>query len=296
MTVILRRRKLGLKIHEMAANMQNAEVIRHDRGVRDPQQDEHLFRWGCTANVPRGYKVVNKAAGIHLVNNKIAFRKLMDEEGGLCTQSFYSRQAIEQYDGDLSGGLVVRPCVHSRARHLYHAKTPEELSYAIERCHIASLSTTQSRSNDTWYANKYINKSAEYRVFVVNGRAVWVAKKTPANPNDVAWNVAQGGRFDHVRWNDWPLKVVKTAIRAHTLTGLDFSGVDIMVDNEGTPYVLEINSAPSQTSPHRQEKTAKAFDWIVQNDVRDSTCLPLSEQRGDWKKFGHPSLDERVWV
>lgn len=289
MTIILRRRKLGLKIHEMAANMQNAEVIRHDRGVRDPQQGEHLFRWGCTANVPRGYKVVNKAEGIHLVNNKLEFRQKMDEAGELCTQSFYSRQEIENYQGDISDGLIVRPSTHSRARHLYHVRTPDELTQAVRAC-------VEVSPHNSWYANKYVNKSAEYRVFIANGRVVWVAQKTPANPNDVAWNVARGGRFGHVRWNDWPLKVVKTAIRAHTLTGLDFSGVDIMTDTDGTPYVLEINSAPSQTSPHRQEKTAAAFDWIVQNDVRNGTIIDLDERRGDWKKFGHPSLDERVWV
>jgi hypothetical protein len=59
-----------------------------------------------------------------------------------------------------------------------------------------------------------------------------------------------------------------------------------MVDAEGRAYVLEINSAPSQTSPYRQTCTAKAFDWIVLNG-KDK--IPLSDERG-YKKYIHPAM------
>jgi glutathione synthase/RimK-type ligase-like ATP-grasp enzyme len=142
-----------------------------------------------------------------------------------------------------------------------------------------------------YYINEFIDKVAEYRVCVVQGRAVWVAVKTPGNPNDVAWNVNKGGRFDNVKWDDWPLKAVKKSIEAFNLSDLDFGGVDVMVDMEGECYILEINSAPSLTSPYRQECMAKTFDWIVNNG---KARIPVSNERGGYTKFIHPAISENA--
>lgn len=281
MNILLRRKKLGLgSCNGIVAVMeQAASVVRHDKGVPEPNgANEYCFRWGCTANVSKGYKVINKAEGIHLVCDKTRFRKILDEHS-LCTPSFYTKQAIKDAQG-IEEGVIVRPRKHAQGRNLFHCKTPEQLNNAIAKC------------GDGWYANKFVTKVSEYRVFVAQGRAVWVAQKTPANPDEIAWNVANGGRFDNVRWSDWPLKAVKTAIEAHSLSGLDFSGVDIMVDDESSVWVLEINSAPSQTSPYRQSCVAKVFDYIVQGEVPEAIN---KEKRGAWKKFIHPALSEEAW-
>ena len=67
----------------------------------------------------------------------------------------------------------------------------------------------------------------------------------------------------------------------------------MMVDAEGEAYVLEINSAPSQTSPYRQEATAKAFDYIV-NYGKDA--LPVTEDKGGWRKFIHPAISNEAII
>jgi glutathione synthase/RimK-type ligase-like ATP-grasp enzyme len=123
-------------------------------------------------------------------------------------------------------------------------------------------------------------------VFVANGRAVWVAEKTPGNPQDVAWNVARGGRFDNVKWGDWPMPAVRAAVAASNVIGTDFAGVDVMLDEHNIPYVLELNSAPSQTSPYRQLCSAKAFKWMY--DHRGET-LPVVAV-GGWKEYIHPAI------
>jgi glutathione synthase/RimK-type ligase-like ATP-grasp enzyme len=126
---------------------------------------------------------------------------------------------------------------------------------------------------------------------MAQGRVVWVASKTPGNPDAVAWNVARGGRFDNVRWDQWPLKAIRVARDAFLLSSLDFGGVDIMVDAQNNAYVLEINSAPSQTSPYRQEATAKAFDYIV-NYGKDR--IDVTEEKGGWRKFIHPAISNEA--
>ena len=280
--IILRRPKLGLSVKHLVAKSDLIDkVVRNDR--RLPDDLSLVFRWGTTSNVDCR-SVVNTAEAIHKVNDKAGFRRMLMEQDGvlqdrnklLCPHTFF---IDEGYGAGLQDGpnypLVVRPHSHAQGRHVYLVNSRAELEAAIARC------------GPGWYASEYIAKVAEYRVTFVQGRVVWVAQKTPADPAAIAWNVARGGRFDNVRWDEWPLKTIRVAREAFMLSGLDFGAVDVMVDADGRPYVLEINSAPSQTSPYRQECMAKAFDYIVRNG-KDS--IPIIAERGGYKKFIHPAL------
>jgi predicted ATP-grasp superfamily ATP-dependent carboligase len=73
---------------------------------------------------------------------------------------------------------------------------------------------------------------------------------------------------------------------------LDFGGVDIIVDKYGIPYVLEINSAPSQTSPYRQQCVAKVFDYIVENG-KETISLGSS---GKYLRYIHPAIEPKAIV
>lgn len=242
-----------------------------------PSDPGFVFRWGCLTNVPGNPTIVNTSAAIHKVNDKGSFRKL-------CAENNLAPKTWLPGDEEPSGTdypLVLRRNQHAQGRHFHVCNNPHELAIA------------KAKYPNNWYASKLVNKTEEYRVFIVSGRVVWVAKKTPGNPNQVAWNVAQGGRFDNVNWSQWPLKAIKYSMKAFDLSGLDFGGIDVMIDSSGTPHVLEINSAPSQTSPYRQECVAKAFDYIVQHGKQK---IPLVEGLGDWKKWAHPALSSEVLV
>lgn len=283
-TIFLRRRKLGKTSCESIANFMQtpAMVVRNDQPF--PQLDGQnplVIRWGTTSNLPT-QNVLNKADAIHRVSDKAGFRKILVDyhaNGGLllCPKTFFHYDAISLADYP----LVVRPKVHAQGKHVYLVNNAQELVSAINKC------------GQGWYASAYINKVAEYRVAFVQGRVAWVAKKTPGNPDAVAWNVAQGGRFDNVLWGSWPLKAVKVARMAFLLSGLDFGGVDVMVDANDNAFVLEINSAPSQTSPYRQECMAKCFDYIVSHG---KNTIGVSSQIGGWKKFIHPALSQEAWM
>ena len=115
---------------------------------------------------------------------------------------------------------------------------------------------------------------------------MWVTKKTPANAADIAWNVAQGGRFDNVLWKEWPLRACRIALMAMDAVGLDFGGVDVMQKGKDF-YVLEVNSAPSMTSEYRQTTTAKVFQHIVNNGKEH---YPSPEKINSYKDCIHPCL------
>jgi len=268
MIYLIRRRKLG-RGSCRGIKQFSQQGIRSFRNDRRLPEAELVFRWGCTSNLPGQPRIVNEAEAIHLTVDKIAFRKKLQAEQ-LCPITWFPESIeLPHYP------VIVRPRNHAQGRRLHMCRTREEF-YAAK-----------ARYPGGWYASEFINKVAEYRVFVCQGRAVWVANKIPGNPADIAWNVARGGKFENVGWTEWPLRVVKTAIAAWKLSGLDFGGVDVMVDGEGKPYVLEINAAPSQTSPYRQQCVAKAFDWIVQ---RGKAEIPLQEEKGGYRKFIHPAV------
>jgi glutathione synthase/RimK-type ligase-like ATP-grasp enzyme len=107
----------------------------------------------------------------------------------------------------------------------------------------------------------------------------------------VAWNVARGGRFDNVGFGDWPLRVVRKAVEAFELSDLDFGGVDVMTNAQDEAFVIEINSAPSLTSPYRQQCMARCFDYIYRNG---KDRIARREARGGWRKFVHPAISDEA--
>jgi glutathione synthase/RimK-type ligase-like ATP-grasp enzyme len=291
--MIVRRRKLGMtSCREIVKHLPDgSEVWRNDKPL-PLENPAMVIRWGCTANVP-SQNVVNTARAIHQVNDKLGFRRILNEHG-LCPRTWFTfleagGYASDEEDSELPAPLVVRPERHSQGRNLDVCRTYRELRQAVNKHYVGST------SEYPYYISELINKVAEYRVFVVQGRVACVAQKTPGNPNDVAWNVSQGGRFDNVRWQEWDMEAVRTAVAAFNLTELDFGGVDVMVDGDGRAYVLEINSAPSLTSPYRQQCMGKCFSYIVENG-KERMAVGSKYKKDLYYNYLHPAITEKAHV
>lgn len=274
--VIIRRRKLGKGSTNgiVVAMTAVASVVRNWID-HVPANAGYVFRWGCTSNVPSGVTVVNTADSIHWCSDKRQGRLDMQAAGVSVPDTWAAEEFPTTLCGD-NGEYVLRPERHAQGRHLWTGSFDD----------IARL--VESGTAAGGYVSRLIAKVAEYRVMVCCNRVVWVAQKTPGNPDDVAWNVAQGGRFDNVRWGQWPVAVVAEALKAAKVSKTDFCGVDVMVDEDGTPFVLEVNSAPSQTSPYRQSCLAKAFDYIIENGKEHFPDIGVR----NWKDAVHPALRE----
>lgn len=281
---ILRRRGMGKgstsAIHTMSEG--RIGVVRSDDAVAMAALDSSLplIRWGCTAQTRHQGPQLNTSASIHWCNDKRSSRLAMQDAGVSVpwTRAIINGTIqLEDSDGGDGEGLlplVARPCKHAQGRNLVvgtYSQWEREGEAPFREGYVAHL----------------INKVAEYRVFVCRGRIAWVARKHPGNPDDVAWNVARGGRFENVRWNDWPMESIKQALSAARLSGTDFCGVDVMVDANNTAYVLEVNSAPSQTSEYRQRCTTKALLYTLEN--MDQTFEPPTRWRS-YKDVIHPAL------
>lgn len=274
--IILRRRKLGrTSCKEIAATTeQGIVVVRNDADIPIP---DVLFRWGTTSNVPKkdGQLIVNSAASIHWCADKKAGRLAMQDAGVPVPQSWSAKDFLAQNLPDGDAKYVLRRPKHAQGRDLWHG-TRDVIVAAIAKNNVHD-----------GYVSRLIDKKQEFRVYVIQGRVACVASKTPADPNAVAWNVARGGAFENVRWDDWPMAAISAAILAAAVSQTDFCGVDVMVDAKGQPYVLEVNSAPSLTSPYRQTCFRKCFDYIVKN--KSTAVIPV-ERFKKWRDVVHPAI------
>lgn len=244
------------------------------------ETDLAVVRWGCTATLPSGLTStgsMNTSRGIHNVNDKLGFLKVLDQsplQKGLLPV-ITRGSTIE--DPTLAQTWVIRPRHHSQGRNLRVVTTD-----------------TLMQSIGEGYARPLVQKKAEYRVYVVDGRVVNVARKTPGNPEDVAWNVAQGGRFDNVRWGDWPINVVDLACSVFPYTGLNFTGIDVMVDEDNEAWFIEANSAPSLpfnsdgSTTYRHKCMAKALAYSV---LENKGMLEYQQGEG-YRGYIHPALGE----
>lgn len=89
-----------------------------------------------------------------------------------------------------------------------------------------------------------IPNNGDYRVNVIDGRAVVCLKRTPKR-GEFRSNIALGGKLSNERLEDFP-EVCAAAEKISQLSNYDIAGVDVMVHQvTGVPYILEVNRAPS---------------------------------------------------
>ncbi len=89
-----------------------------------------------------------------------------------------------------------------------------------------------------FYLQRFIKASSDYRVFIVNNQAIAAMQRTGET-----WlhNVAQGARCEKAEEAD----VLNIALQAALVLELAYCGVDVIRDESGKLFVLEINSIPA---------------------------------------------------
>jgi RimK family alpha-L-glutamate ligase len=126
--------------------------------------------------------------------------------------------------------LVLKPLFGSQGRGLKLVRSPEDLP-------------PPDAVSGVYHLQRYVGRAGplhvDYRVFVVGGEAVAAMERHASS-----WitNVKQGGRPMPVQLD---AELQELASRASEAVGAQFCGVDILRAEDGTAYVLEVNSMPA---------------------------------------------------
>lgn len=286
----VRRRALG-----RGSSRTVRQVMTEERGIQSydwrtwrentPPNTDVYIRWGCTANVPNGRKVLNKAEAIHKVNNKAQFAARLAVDGLSPHTQLHDGTHYGVASVDPNQQYIIRPRFHSRGRNIH----------TIPFRQVSSFQPTSASWRQGWYARPLINKSAEFRVYVMFGRIVSIAQKIPTNPDAVAWNHSLGSVFQNVRWDGWTPEVCLVALHASSMSLLDYAAVDVMVE-EGTnrAYIIEINSAGSLppnedgTPTYRAQCVAKALAYHL--DIESYSHFEEVNVFNNWRDVIHPAI------
>ena len=274
MNYLLRRKGSGKETCEAISSFSKSglKVIRNDKKI--PAETSTIIRWGCTTPLPP-LSIINSGVAINRVSDKTLFRQIVKGHSPhLIPGTWFDFKHVPSYV--LEKGVITRPRRHQEAKHLYFCKGDYE---KLEKdCHYCG---------EGYYISEFIPKVAEYRVSCIQGKVNWVARKFPDNPDDIAWNNAEGGHFHNVRWKEWPLDMIKTSLEVFNLSELDFGAVDTIIDSEGHSFVLEINTSMMITSEYRQKCMAACFDYMIKNG---SEKLPITNDGKGYGAYLHPAI------
>ena len=234
MTMYIFPYRTGSKAVKALARELGIKQIKRERSRFRGRPDKTVINWGCIAlpdEILKRCRIINPPDKVHLASNKLEFFHVMEEAGlSQIIPKWTTEQDIAQEWLRRGRVAVCRTVLagHSGEGIVLAAK-PEDLV-------AAPLYT------------KYIPKKEEYRVHIVNGEVIDVARKARrkdyAAPN-YQIRVWRNG-FVFVREDCNPENCVLNAARdAFRPTGLDFGAVDVIYNEEGGhAYVLEINTAP----------------------------------------------------
>lgn len=275
--VILRRKKLGFGscMAIKAKSVNNIKVLRNDNIPANMEKPDLLIRWGCNSQL-NSKKTLNKVEAMSLTNNKLESRYLFQERGIKTPKT--SQTLIE-----IPYPMIIRPTNHSQGKQFYYCEDIIEATNAINKI---------AGAGKSYYISEYIPKVREFGVFIFNGRVSSMIEKVPKNElakEAYAWNVAQGTHtFENINWDNWHIESCIESLKAVKALDLDFGRVDIIVDEEGNSYVLEVNSAHSLTSEYRQEVFAKCLDYFIENGSTEKEINFENVQ--SYKSIIHPAL------
>lgn len=222
---------------ELARYLGVKRLLSNGRSRFNARSNDIIINWG-NGKVPVGSaRQINNLEGVRLASNKLQTLKVLDMFG-VPVVPFVSDR-LPQEPANLDKIWVARTSLSGHSGQGIVVGKLTELPPA-------PLYTL------------YVPKVAEYRVIVVGNKAVDVKmKKKRSSPRDEDGNVIEEQRIHHDPhiWNldggyimaregfDISPELKQTGIDAVKALGLEFGAVDIIQDEEGYLYVLEVNTA-----------------------------------------------------
>lgn len=210
-----------------------------------------LLNWGNSNPMfsLHGATVLNKPEAVQAASNKLTSFKLM-QMAGVRIPEFTND--INVAKGWIEDGRI------TLCRTLLRANSGRGIVIAKESCDLVQAPL---------YV-KYIRKEKEYRLHVFKGKVIDLVEKRRksnfgSNPlyNKYIRSYEQGWVMtrEGVTVSD---DTKSEAVKAVEALGLDFGAVDVVINREGKPVVLEVNTAPGLMGSTLQSYKTAIKEWL----------------------------------
>ncbi|MDD4532575.1 MAG: RimK family alpha-L-glutamate ligase [Bacilli bacterium] len=185
--------------------------------------------------------IFNSAQSIASCNDKVeTYLKLVDSNlpmpktipSLLCYNLSNSQADIKKFldyvETELSYPLICKQCYGSLGLEVYLINNRQELEQKYAELIKLPL-----------LFQKYISnfRGKDYRIFTIGGKAV--ASMLRQNETDFRSNIFLGGKGTAV---ELPQDILSVAENASRALGLTYAGCDVMLDENGQPTLIEVNS------------------------------------------------------
>jgi len=185
----------------------------------------------CLANA--GVEVVNSPRSMECAVDKFLTTTKLEAVGlpvpatVTCQDSETAMGAFERLGGD----VVVKPLFGAEGRGICRVSDPD-LAFRTFR--------TLERTRAVLYIQKFIRHSGfDVRILILDGEVLGAMKRYSAN--DFRTNVSRSAQTA----THQPTEVeVEMALRAAEVVGAKIAGVDVLYDDSGRCYVIEVNAVP----------------------------------------------------
>lgn len=196
--------------------------------------EQVVFRMNLLARLEqRGVQVVNPAKSVECAVDKYLTTARLQQAGlpvpptVVCETAEMAIAAFESLGGD----VVVKPLFGSEGRGILRVSDPD-LAVRVFR--------TLERLQALLYLQQFVPHGGyDVRVLVLDGRVLGGMRR--CNPEDFRTNVSRSARAEPVdlteEQRDW-------AVRATAAVGARIAGVDLLYDQRGPGYVIEVNGVP----------------------------------------------------
>lgn len=225
-----------------------------------------LIRWGSSAAVkltPK--KVLNKKDAIALAANKL------DSLVKMKAAQVPVPKTIPL--GEL-GELTLAEVISKGLKFPVLAREPQHTRGADILLCLQNKDLVRAVRWGKTFLVEYIATDREYRVHIFNGEIIRTSQKVLMS-RDNYLPYMRNDDHNHTFRN--PRKQLTTeqqeiAIKAVQSLGLDFGAVDMVIGDDGKPYVLEVNTGPAliQNGIEIYEEKFKAVIKEIQTDVQAS--------------------------
>lgn len=184
-----------------------------------------------------GVKVYNTGRAVERTVDKAMTSFLLHHHavptpGTWVCESRHEAEKILVQETARGDALVIKPLFGSQGNGVSLIKQGDKLPVPMQQ-HVDGL----------YYLQRYVDSGEgawhDHRVFVIQGKAVAAMVRHGAS-----WvnNVALGGRCEAISLSGELIELAEAASKA---VDIDYCGVDIIRDQSGKSYVLEVNSIPA---------------------------------------------------